>query len=159
MATNATAITMSQNQIETISSQDFTQLFAIEQQAHLVPWGFGTLQNNQGENYLNLKYVQGHQIIAFAICQTVLDEATLFNIAVAPAQQGKGVGRALLQALIAQLKQKSIATLWLEVRQSNLKAQKLYEDLGFNQVDVRKNYYPTTDGKRENAIVMALYLA
>ena len=142
-----------------IISSDFGRLFEIEQAAHSVPWSMGTLQNNQGERYLNLKLVQQDHIIAFAICQTVLDEATLFNIAVDPAFQGQGLGYLLLEALIKHLRQKDIATVWLEVRESNQKARRLYERLGFNEVDVRKNYYPTPDGGRENAVVMAAYLS
>ncbi|EMY45316.1 ribosomal protein S18-alanine N-acetyltransferase [Glaesserella parasuis] len=144
--------------IEPILENDFDRLFEIEQQAHLVPWAKGTLLNSQGERYLNLKLSVENRIIAFAICQFVLDEVTLFNIAVDPAYQGKGYGKQLLQALIAQLQQKQITTLWLEVRASNTTAQKLYFSLGFNEVTVRKNYYPTQDGGRENAVVMALYL-
>ncbi|MDQ6569485.1 MAG: ribosomal-protein-alanine N-acetyltransferase, partial [Haemophilus parahaemolyticus] len=51
-----------------------------------------------------------------------------------------------------------VLTLWLEVRESNTKAQQLYTQLGFNEVTIRKHYYPLPDGKKENAIVMALYL-
>ena len=87
----------------------------------------------------------------------VLDEATLFNIAIDPAQQGKGYGSFLLQGLMDTLKDKGIQTLWLEVRESN-PARFLYEKLGFNEVDIRKNYYPKLDGGRENAVVMACYL-
>ncbi|MCR2392783.1 ribosomal-protein-alanine N-acetyltransferase, partial [Salmonella enterica] len=47
--------------------------------------------------------------------------------------------------------------LWLEVRASNQAAIALYEDLGFNEVTVRRNYYPSAHG-REDAIVMALPL-
>ncbi len=144
--------------ITPVLENDFDRLFEIEQQAHLVPWAKGTLLNSQGERYLNLKLSVENRIVAFAICQFVLDEATLFNIAVDPAYQGKGYGKQLLQALIAQLQQKQITTLWLEVRASNTTAQKLYSSLGFNEVTVRKNYYPTQDGGRENAVVMALYL-
>nr|WP_311461495.1 ribosomal protein S18-alanine N-acetyltransferase [uncultured Aggregatibacter sp.] len=144
--------------ISLIEEQDFDALYAIEQAAHAVPWSLGTLKNNRGERYLNLKIVEGHQIYGFAICQTVLDEATLFNIAIDPQKQGLGLGRQLLNELITQLRQKGILTLWLEVRESNKKAQALYDSLGFNQVDIRKNYYPTPDGKRENAVVMAAYL-
>ena len=138
--------------------QDFEQLYAIEQAAHHVPWSLGTLKNNQGERYLNLKLHRQNQIIGFAICQKVLDEATLFNLAIHPTFQGQGLGHRLLSELIEQLRAQHIATLWLEVRQSNLNAQKLYTKQGFNEVDIRKNYYPTADGKRENAVVMALYL-
>lgn len=144
--------------IEPIQPQDFDQLFEIEQTAHLVPWSKGTLLNNQGEKYLNLKLSENGKILAFAICQTVLDEATLFNIAVVPSEQGKGYGKRLLLALISQLKQQGILTLWLEVRESNHSAKNLYDHLGFNEVTTRKNYYPTLEGGRENAVVMALYL-
>lgn len=140
------------------TASDFHRLFEIEQAAHLVPWSKETLQNNQGERYLNLKLVQQHHIVAFAVCHTVLDEATLFNIAVDPAFQGQGFGYLLLEGLMKMLRQRNIATLWLEVRESNQKARRLYARLGFNEVDVRKNYYPTPDGGRENAVVMAAYL-
>lgn len=144
-------------QISPLLDSDMDRIFAIEQAAHSVPWSLGTLKNSQGERYHNLKICEGDQILGFAICQYVLDEANLFNIAIDPAYQGKGFGETLLRQLIADLSEKNIATLWLEVRQSN-PAQKLYEKLGFNQVDIRKNYYPTADGGRENAVIMALYL-
>lgn len=142
-----------------VEPQDVERLFEIEQAAHLVPWSMGTLQNSQGERYLNLKIIAQEQIVGFAICQIVLDEATLFNIAIAPRFQGHSLGYKLLNELIMQLKAKNVNMLWLEVRESNRNAIRLYQQLNFNEVDVRKNYYPTPDGKRENAIVMAAYLA
>ena len=144
--------------IENILPEDFSQLFEIGQAAHLVPWSEGTLRNNQGNKYLNLKWQAQGEILAFAICQQVLDEATLFNIAVHPKAQGKGIGKQLLSGLIAQLRCRDVLTLWLEVRASNQVAIQLYQSLGFNEVTVRKRYYPTPDSGREDAIVMALYL-
>ena len=145
--------------IEHIIATDFDRLFEIEQQANIIPWSKGTLLNNQGERYLNLKLLdQRNNIVGFAICNVVLDEATLFNIAVEPSEQGKGYGKVLLQGLIEELGKKGVLTLWLEVRESNTKAQQLYTQLGFNEVTIRKHYYPLPDGKKENAIVMALYL-
>ncbi|MDU8924073.1 ribosomal protein S18-alanine N-acetyltransferase [Pasteurellaceae bacterium LIM206] len=148
--------------IHPVNPQDFDHLFTIEQAAHLVPWSMGTLKNNQGEHYLNLKIIQAEanrvQIAGFAVCQTVLDEATLFNIAIAPQFQGQGLGKALLTELLERLRRQGILTVWLEVRESNHKAKKLYSSLGFNEVDIRRNYYPLPGGGRENAIVMACYL-
>ncbi len=144
--------------ISCVNEQDFAALFLIEQKAHIVPWSLGTLKNNQGERYLNLKKVIDDKIVAFAICHVVLDEATLFNIAVDPEYQGQGLGKELLTELIKCLAERGIQTLWLEVRETNKKARQLYENLGFNEVDIRKNYYPLPDGKRESAVVMALYL-
>jgi ribosomal-protein-alanine N-acetyltransferase len=94
---------------------------------------------------------------AFAITQVVLDEATLFNIAVDPAWQRQGLGRQLLEHLIGELEKRDVLTLWLEVRASNQPAIALYESLGFNEATIRRNYYPTTHG-REDAIIMALPL-
>lgn len=93
----------------------------------------------------------------FAITQWVLDEATLFNIAVDPAYQRRGLGKKLLNHLIEQLQQRDIFTLWLEVRASNQAAIALYEQTGFNEVSVRRNYYPAHHG-REDALIMALSL-
>ena len=146
------------HKISTILEQDFDSLFTIEQAAHLVPWSMGTLKNNMGERYLNLKIEWENQLVGFVICQTVLDEATVFNIAIHPDFQGKKLGFALLNELMSRLRSKGVLTLWLEVRESNKKAIKLYEKLHFNEVDIRKNYYPTPEGKRENAVIMAAYL-
>lgn len=145
-------------QLLPINEQDFERLFEIEQAAHLVPWSLGTLKNNQGERYLNFKLLKNQEIIGFVICQKVLDEATLFNLAIEPDYQGQGWGKYLLEQLIEQLRQHKVQTLWLEVRSTNQIAKKLYLQYGFNEVDIRKNYYPTPEGGREDAVVMACYL-
>ena len=145
-------------QIFPVETDDFDCLYEIERQAHLVPWSLATLKNNQGERYLNLKLLDARRIVGFAVCQTVLDEATLFNLAIEPASQGKGFGKILLNKLMEELRKKGIRTLWLEVRESNSIARRLYEKQGFNEVDIRKNYYPKPNGGHENAVVMACYL-
>ncbi|HBV40592.1 MAG TPA: ribosomal-protein-alanine N-acetyltransferase, partial [Erwinia sp.] len=53
------------------------------------------------------------------------------------------------------LARRGVLTLWLEVRASNHAAIALYQQLDFNEVSVRRNYYPTAEGK-EDAIIMAL---
>lgn len=145
------------NQISLLTPQDLERAFAIEQRSHAFPWSENTLTSNQGERYLNYQLEVGERMAAFAITQVVLDEATLFNLAVDPDFQRRGIGRELLTFLIAQLEEHGIQTLWLEVRASNRPAIALYEQLDFNEVSVRRNYYPTADGK-EDAIIMALTL-
>ncbi len=142
-------------QISLLTPQDLDRAFAIEQRSHAFPWSEKTLVSNQGERYLNYRLEVGEQMAAFAITQVVLDEATLFNLAVDPAFQRQGLGRALLQHLIGELDARGVLTLWLEVRASNRPAIALYEQLDFNEVSVRRNYYPTAEGK-EDAIIMAL---
>lgn len=143
------------NQISLLTPNDHEQAFAIEQRSHAFPWSEKTFSSNQGERYLNFRLEVDGVLAAFAITQVVLDEATLFNLAVDPAFQRRGIGRQLLQHLINELEQRGVLTLWLEVRASNTAAIALYEQLDFNEVSIRRNYYPTRDGK-EDAIMMAL---
>ncbi|SFN91747.1 ribosomal-protein-alanine N-acetyltransferase [Candidatus Pantoea varia] len=141
--------------ISLLTPDDLAQAFAIECRSHAFPWSEKTFASNQGERFINLRLDVDGQMAAFAITQVVLDEASLFNIAVDPAFQRRGYGRQLLQHLIDELIKRDVLTLWLEVRASNLPAIALYEQLGFNQVSRRPNYYPTASG-REDAILMAL---
>ncbi|CAM3641480.1 ribosomal-protein-alanine N-acetyltransferase [Rouxiella silvae] len=143
------------NNISILTPADLNRAFEIEQASHAFPWSEKTFASNQGDRYLNLKLEQQGKMVGFAIVQTVLDEATLFNIAIDPAFQRQGLGRLLLEELLAQLETRNVFTLWLEVRASNRGAISLYESLGFNEVSVRRNYYPAASG-REDAIIMAL---
>lgn len=143
------------NPISLLTPQDLDRAFAIEQRSHAFPWSEKTFASNQGERYLNYRLDVGTEMAAFAITQIVLDEATLFNLAVDPAFQRRGLGRTLLQHLIGELEQRGVLTLWLEVRASNRAAIALYQQLDFNEVSVRRNYYPTAEGE-EDAIIMAL---
>lgn len=149
--------------ISTLTEADLDEAFALEKRCHAIAWSQQTFFSNQGERYLNFKITIDNKIVGFCICQQVADEANLFNIAVDPDYRNQGFAKTLLSHLIDQLMAITtpmpISTLWLEVRQSNTAAINLYHSLGFNQITIRKNYYPTTDGKQEDAIIMAYTLA
>jgi ribosomal-protein-alanine N-acetyltransferase len=87
----------------------------------------------------------------------VTDEVHLLNLTVASDFQKKGVGRALLNFLIADALEQQAKKMILEVRRTNLAAIFLYESSGFDQIGLRKNYYPAHLG-REDAIVMEMLL-
>lgn len=83
----------------------------------------------------------------------VLDESELLEITVQPAMQGRGYGKALLAQAIALARRNGAVRMFLEVRESNARARKMYTSFGFEETGRRKNYYPTEDG-REDAILM-----
>ncbi|MBS0892842.1 ribosomal protein S18-alanine N-acetyltransferase [Tatumella sp. JGM130] len=143
--------------ISSLAPEDQVLALAIEQRCHAFPWSAATFAGNQGERYLNYRIDADGKMAGFAITQIVLDEASLFNIAVDPDFQRRGYARQLLEHLINELAARGVLTLWLEVRESNLPAIALYEQLGFNQVSRRPRYYPTATG-REDALLMALVL-
>ena len=87
----------------------------------------------------------------------VLDESELLEIAVQPAMQGRGYGKALLAQAIALARRNGAVRMFLEVRESNARARKMYTSFGFEETGRRKNYYPTENG-REDAILMTAQL-
>lgn len=88
----------------------------------------------------------------------VLDESELLEIAVQPAMQGRGYGKALLAQAIALARRNGAVRMFLEVRESNARARKMYTSFGFEETGRRKNYYPTENG-REDAILMTAQLS
>ena len=80
-------------------------------------------------------------------------EADVQTVAVAPTAQGHGLGRALLDALVAQAGQRGATSLLLEVRADNAAAIALYERRGFERLAVRRGYYQPGD---VDAVVMRL---
>ncbi|GAB6901292.1 ribosomal protein S18-alanine N-acetyltransferase [Kineosporia succinea] len=72
-------------------------------------------------------------------------EADVQTIAVAPAAQGQGLGRALLGALTETARERGATTLLLEVRADNASAVRLYERSGFERIAVRHRYYQPGD--------------
>ncbi len=137
---------------------DIPAMLQIEQSANSHPWSEGTFNTCFSERYFNAVLMDDDDaIIGFYIGEKVAVEASLFNIGVAPKVQGQGYGQQLLQHFIAQAQDLEALDCWLEVRQSNRNAIKLYEKCGFIQTGLRPGYYPTATG-REDAILMALPL-
>lgn len=84
----------------------------------------------------------GQTVAGYIGSQTVLGEADMMNLAVAPEYRRQGLGRTLVLALCTALKEtKQAVSLTLEVRTSNEAALALYAALDFQQVGLRKNYY------------------
>ena len=86
------------------------------------------------------------------------EEMHLLNLAVHPDFQAKGCSVLLLQHLRNWAQGYGARALWLEVRESNRRAQEVYRRFGFLPVATRKHYYPAPEGGREHAAVMQLLL-
>ena len=156
--------------LQDMSVDDIPCLLTIEQQCHSHPWKAShftsSIQSSHQGYVLWDANKEGHReshrgspaIIAYAITSTVVDEAELLNLTVAPPYQRQGIGKHLLE-WIARSFDASIRTLFLEVRASNQPAIALYDQLNFNEVGIRPNYYPAPKKLaakgREDAIIMA----
>jgi ribosomal-protein-alanine N-acetyltransferase len=84
----------------------------------------------------------------------VAGEAEILTLGVTPAERRHGIGHTLLDAAVAQMRQRGVSRLFLEVAADNPAAIALYDQAGFIQVGRRKSYYERPDG-RVDAFIMA----
>lgn len=157
---------MSDVRIHLASLADVPALAALEQAANPMPWSANNLQdvvaNTSGQYHVcMLQSWLGSewQLLGYWVAMRGVDEAHLLNIAVHPQWQGQGCAHTLLMHLRVWALAQQAQSIWLEVRQSNVRAQHVYRQFGFTDVALRKNYYPLAEGGREHACIMQLVLS
>ncbi|MEK8053520.1 ribosomal protein S18-alanine N-acetyltransferase [Ideonella sp. DXS22W] len=137
---------------------DLDRVMAVEASAYSHPWTRGNFIDSLAAGYdAELRLGEGQALIGYCVAMRGVGETHLLNITVAPVWQRRGHARALLARLVAQCRARADEALWLEVRQSNAPARALYAALGFDEVGLRRGYYPADRG-REDAVVMRLGL-
>lgn len=92
--------------------------------------------------------------VGFVLARRILDEAEVLLIAVVPHQRQQGIGRQLLEDVIATARAQGATSLFLEVRESNTAALSVYTAHGFEIVGRRRGYYRGSDGKSSDAVTM-----
>lgn len=136
---------------------DLVTVCQIEPTIYSHPWTLGNFKDSLSAGHSAWVMERAGEIMGYALVMLVLDEAHLLNLSVASPYQGLGLGRALLVQMIEVSRRHHAANMFLEVRVSNLKAIALYEAVGFCEMGIRRNYYPTNNG-REDAVLMGLAL-
>jgi len=81
------------------------------------------------------------EVVGYLIFRVILDELHFMNLAVRPSWQRRGLGAALVYFALQAGRQRGVSKSTLEVRASNVRAQKLYQKFGFKMVGRRPNYY------------------
>ena len=139
--------------ISPLLPEELEWILPIEKACHEFPSSPELLGTCFSKRYRNFKLVEGKKVKGFYMAEVLLDEMTLHNICVHPDCQGKGFGRQLFEHFVETARAHDVVQLWLEVRESNGPAIKLYQDNGFDVAGIRKNYYPAKSG-REDAYLM-----
>ena len=134
---------------------DIEDVIAVEQNAYPFPWTRGNFLDSLDSGYEAwvLRDEDG-VLLGYFLMMYAVEEVHLLNITVRPDRQGQGLGRKLLDQLIALARDSGMHAVLLEVRPSNNHALMVYHHLGFVQIGQRKNYYPAAGARREDAIVM-----
>jgi ribosomal-protein-alanine N-acetyltransferase len=138
-----------------MTAGDLAVVLAIEQRSFPTPWSRASFEKELGTRWARLTvaeelHVTGGRLVGYTCTWRVVDEVELLNAAVHPACRGRGVGRALVSRVIDAASAEGVRTVTLEVRAGNQVARRLYADLGFRNVRVRRGYY----GPGQDAMVM-----
>lgn len=153
--------------IRLMTAEDLDKVMENERKAYDFPCPGSIMASNQQRYYcvvyeaVSVDETCGEspnkEILGHAILSTVADEASVINIAVAPKAQRQRIGYQLMENILAHAQGKGCLEVFLEVRESNRPAFTMYHQFGFNEVGVRRNYYPSHNGS-EDAILLACYL-
>lgn len=140
--------------IRRMEKRDLLQVEAIETALFSDAW------SEQGfEDTLNSPYVISlvaideaeDTILGYIIMYVSFEEGEISNVAVAKSAQNRGIGSALMQAILEKGLEESVTRFILEVRVSNTPAIALYKKFGFTEIGIRRDFY---EKPREDALIM-----
>lgn len=129
-----------------------SQVAQLEKICFSDPWSENSIASELN-NALSfwLVAVEEDTVAGYIGSQTVMGETDMMNVAVHPDYRRRGIGEQLVNCLVEELKKRQSRSLTLEVRASNLPAQKLYEKLGFSEIGRRPRYYRNP---KEDALIL-----
>ena len=139
--------------------EDLPAVLDIERRSFAQPWSRAFFEKELATPFARLVVVvEGAvprpQVIGYTCRWRVTDEVHLLNVAVHPERRGLGHGRALVAGVVGEAEAARERVVYLEVRAGNVIARRLYRQLGFKDLGVRRGYY----GPGQDAIVMELRL-
>ena len=140
-----------------MQDSDLPEVMAIEGAIYSHPWTRGNFSDSLRAGYQCWTWRLGDELIGYFILLVAAGEGHLLNLSIAAARQRAGHGSALLKEAMRLARARGAQHLFLEVRPTNLAAKALYNRFGFDEVAVRRDYYPAETG-REDALVLTLAL-
>jgi len=152
-----------------MQTADLDEVLKIESVSHIHPWTKGNFSDSlaaghwaycirpQVDQVVKGSYLDPAVLWAYCVLFPAVDELHLLNITVSPHLRKLGLGQRMMAAIEGVAAQQKMPRIILEVRPTNSAAVSLYQRLGYEQIGVRKNYYPANPetGSREDALVMA----
>ena len=124
-------------------ADDVLSIGLIERDSFADPWGsreFTSALESAQTIFLVAEDDAG-VVIGYAIALAVADEAEILNLAVQPHRRGHGIGGKLLDGAIERVRELGAEQVYLEVRESNDAARRLYAARGFDEISRRRGYY------------------
>lgn len=142
--------------VDDMKTADLPEVSAIETASFTMPWS-QSLFMSELHNPLSVSKVAkaSGKIVGYICVRQVLDEGHVLTLAVHPEFRRGGIASTLISYILDVLKANACKRVFIEVRVSNEKARKLYEQFDFRAISIRKNYYIMP---LEDAVIMVLDL-
>lgn len=137
-----------------MTAGDVPAVMAVENVSYTHPWTEGILRDCIRVGYSCWVCIDDGVVMGYFVMSVAVGEAHILNVCVNPKFRRQGLARAMIRFMFRLAGERGADTMFLEVRPSNTAAVTLYEDLGFNEVGRRKNYYPAARG-HEDALIFA----
>ena len=139
--------------VRAMTTDDLDGVMAVEQEAFPAPWSRSAFAEELEKNRLAryLVALDGETIVGYAGTWLVINEAHVTKVAVSARHRRQGIGRLLMCRLMALALENGMESRTLEVRVSNAAARNLYQQLGFVEAGIRRNYYTET---KEDALIL-----
>ncbi len=153
-----TASLSTEVRFEPLVMERLSAVLQVEEKAYAHPWSRGNFLDVLHSSYQAQILMADATILGYFVAMQGVDEAHLLNITVNPTYQRQGWAQVMLDAVSLWARGQGAASLWLEVRVGNVRALQVYESHGYHRIGQRKNYYASTHGQREDAVVMRLDL-
>ena len=138
-------------------ASDLDAVCAIECRIYPFPWTRGNFSDSLQAGYVCTVLESAGAIVGYAILSVGAGESHLLNLSIDTQWQRRGLGRALLLHQIDLARARDAKILLLEVRPSNDAGRALYTNMGFEQIAVRRGYYPAQEA-REDALLLGFRL-
>ena len=136
---------------------DLNEVAQTERRAYIYPWARSVFADCLKESSQCWVACLADAIVGHGVLSIGAGEAHLLNVCIDRDSQGKGYGRDFVKHMLSRARAAGADALFLEVRPSNHVADRLYDSMGFVQVGLRKDYYPSAFG-REDARVLVMDL-
>lgn len=143
-------------EISKLTHDDLEGIYEVEKDSFPIPWPISSFEEelkNILATYLVAKIEE--KTVGYIGMWFVMDECHITNVAVLSEYRENGIATKLINEMLNLCKEHGTTYIMLEVRESNIPAQKLYSKFNFTEEVVRKDYYKNPDGTREDAIVMS----
>jgi ribosomal-protein-alanine N-acetyltransferase len=140
-----------------MAEPELEEIVTIERAVHAHPWTRGNFADSMSAGYHCWVAHREGSLVGYGVMAIAAAEAHLLNLSVAPRWQRKGIGHELTRFFVKLARDYGADKIYLEVRPTNAAARALYARHGFAEIGVRRDYYPTPEG-REDALIMELGL-